>query len=929
MNQLANEVSHLQSQLSLAPSILHTVSSVNDGIVTVSAYSPGSKRDEDVFSFSLYFKNPDQYPESQALLMSDDTAIDDMLSAVPKELTNGVTLEVLLSRVLALFGHEPKQLSNLFMSFESTTIHGKTMLSQRPSGLSLNVYTNLDETNGGEGYSNNVVDEEEEEEFVLPYISDSDTEDCQDNGQPSSHEQGNTKEVSEANNEDNDLDLNIFDEVHSSEVQSSEDRQVVVRVSLFTLLSDELESIKSEGDNDMIVDIVDNDLCHWKVELSGFEDGCPLADDLAELRARFGYSSIQLYLIFGNEGHLSNLPRVEVLRPRLIGFINSTIDLNHVLKFQDINPEKSKKELIKGIKNFIQQHARVDYGSKYNSPELYPQGAYTTLETQLERLAALSEVAPYLTTMAEHTPFMESCHTQVDLQTTEANESSEKEASKQKLSYWAAGTGYGFGNHRRNKNRQIWNAQKALTDQKERDIKLQTLLVNMTNSLSVELKEQLVESSNDDVSNLECSNDILLSLSSSCLIPFLIKELNNVAFTNMCERALYFLSIIKLINELCHPVCASMLCCKTSEDKSIFQCLNDIEDQAKCYAKVLQRSCEEVKDKDPDPSDNSAPCSPFSLEDTKSEESLGMTLAQAIINCIEMLKHIKSSEPSQQLRVKEDSISADNDTYEERMKQYQVDFCEDLVVGHVYESWAGREETFPKDRLVRLGREISGLKSLLPLNRSSSIFVRIDEQNQTIWTALIVGPEDTPYSGGCFIFDIYFPPTYPHTPPNVVLRTTGGGQVRFNPNLYECGTVCLSLLGTWSGAAGETWDPNASSAFQLLVSIQSLILVDEPYFNEPGYETQMNSEAGNTASRLYNQDIREQTIHRAMIDHLKNPTGPFAETLLSHFRLRREDILDTCRQWIEESVAVEDAEHNERLKALVLELEGLLNELDS
>ena len=29
----------------------------------------------------------------------------------------------------------------------------------------------------------------------------------------------------------------------------------------------------------------------------------------------------------------------------------------------------------------------------------------------------------------------------------------------------------------------------------------------------------------------------------------------------------------------------------------------------------------------------------------------------------------------------------------------------------------------------------------------------------------------------------------------VNLQTTGGGSVRFNPNLYNCGKVCLSLLG--------------------------------------------------------------------------------------------------------------------------------------
>ena len=66
-------------------------------------------------------------------------------------------------------------------------------------------------------------------------------------------------------------------------------------------------------------------------------------------------------------------------------------------------------------------------------------------------------------------------------------------------------------------------------------------------------------------------------------------------------------------------------------------------------------------------------------------------------------------------------------------------------------------------------------------------------------------PEDTPYSGGCFQFDIFFPRQYPTAPPLVHFCTTGLGQVRFNPNLYSCGKVCLSLLGTWKGLPGEHW----------------------------------------------------------------------------------------------------------------------------
>lgn len=99
--------------------------------------------------------------------------------------------------------------------------------------------------------------------------------------------------------------------------------------------------------------------------------------------------------------------------------------------------------------------------------------------------------------------------------------------------------------------------------------------------------------------------------------------------------------------------------------------------------------------------------------------------------------------------------------------------------------------------------------------------------------AMITGPEGTPYSAGCFEFDMYFPSEFPTVPPLVNLMTTGNGAVRFNPNLYNNGKVCLSILGTWPGRPEEQWGPHCT-ILQVLTSIQSLVLVDEPYYNEPG-----------------------------------------------------------------------------------------------
>lgn len=80
---------------------------------------------------------------------------------------------------------------------------------------------------------------------------------------------------------------------------------------------------------------------------------------------------------------------------------------------------------------------------------------------------------------------------------------------------------------------------------------------------------------------------------------------------------------------------------------------------------------------------------------------------------------------------------------------------------------------------------------------------------------LITGPEDTPYENGCFEFDVYFPPDYPSSPMCVNLQTTGKHTVRFNPNLYNDGKVCLSILNTWHGRPEERWNAQTSNLLQV------------------------------------------------------------------------------------------------------------------
>jgi len=61
------------------------------------------------------------------------------------------------------------------------------------------------------------------------------------------------------------------------------------------------------------------------------------------------------------------------------------------------------------------------------------------------------------------------------------------------------------------------------------------------------------------------------------------------------------------------------------------------------------------------------------------------------------------------------------------------------------------------------------------------------------------------------------------------------------------------------------------------VSIQSLILVPEPYFNEPGYERSRGTPSGTHSSREYNSNIYQATVRWAMLEQLRQPSPCFKE----------------------------------------------------
>jgi len=144
-------------------------------------------------------------------------------------------------------------------------------------------------------------------------------------------------------------------------------------------------------------------------------------------------------------------------------------------------------------------------------------------------------------------------------------------------------------------------------------------------------------------------------------------------------------------------------------------------------------------------------------------------------------------------------------------------------------------------------------------NKPDGIYLWIDKENIYQQYALIIGPPNTPYFGGYFFFDIKFPNNYPEKPPEIKMLTINN-KVRFNPNLYQCGKVCLSILGTW---AGPNWKPIMNIRL-VLTSIVSL-MGEYPIQNEPGFE---NVKPDHISSIEYNLYLIYHTYSIPIIDVL-------------------------------------------------------------
>ena len=590
------------------------------------------------------------------------------------------------------------------------------------------------------------------------------------------------------------------------------------------------------------LDIKDNNIYNWNIKIQRFSNN-DLNENLKKLQVQYGYNYLEFDLHFHDKLYPNYPPIVKILRPRLNDLLMHKIANCRMVSLDFWTPARDCIFIINKIYKILDKHASIDLNTDLNDRLKYPNGAFMILEDNLLKLASLTNIKQ---TDDLDDQVYESIKDCINKKTGSANNN--------KKQYWAKGTGYGHSGNN------VWNIDAYIKSQEEKDRQI----VNVLRNIIIEL---------------ENSNDCKLlynTIKCSYLIPYIKSMLNSITLLEIANHIELYKIIFNLLAILSNEEAVHLF---YEKEKDLFSCLDEL---------------------------NSICATALQLDRNNVDE-----IVHTIMTIYSMIKIPYDNYKQTMIDLENEQILTEQQKLTE-IEKYSKELNDSkFEISSIINS-DGQDfyykKTLESDKLMnvtyqkRLIKEVMTLKQSLPIHYDASIFLRMDPDNMSVYRALITGPSDTPYDSGCFIFDMYIPNNFPNVPPTVWFITHGGK--RFNPNLYDSGKLCLSLLGTWSGdKGGESWNSKTSTLYQVFISIQSQILTSRPYFNEPGYEKEINAASGIIKNEQYNNKIRMYTLTHSIKDILLNIDRypQFTEVIKKHFSLKKNYILNLCEKWTKEA----------------------------
>lgn len=635
------------------------------------------------------------------------------------------------------------------------------------------------------------------------------------------------------------------------------------------------------------IEIVDKNIYHWKVKFTDFSskdknsDLNMLQNSMRQIESKYGYNYIEADIHIHDTLYPNYPPIVKILRPKLLDSLTYRISNAKMLQLDYWTPARSMSFVVHKVYELLCKHAKVCVDTDLNDIVKNYDGAFLKIE------AYLLDLASHIGSNDEEDPNFDTDRYENFKTVAKTVSTTNTQAAKKKDGVvWASGVGYGH-----NGNTSNWDIKAYLKAAEERDNIIQSIL----NKIIVEIQNSDTYDSN-----------IYDSLKNSVLITYVKSQLQGTTLLEITKHKEIYTKIFTLLSNLANEngMCLFVSTTNDSSVKSLFDLLSEVNAMCKTAIKY-DKTEDDMIGMITTVYDMIKPCYDSYIQETLKKE-------------IHQKQLEETKQTIEQEYIKKMTELRDRDG-EEEFKLVDTNYHPE------YQQFfnADKHHKIPSAILKRIRDEFVTFSSL-PISYDAFVIARPDCNYMTAVRTIMSGPKDTPYECGLFIFDTYINKEFPTKPPNCWYQNTGGK--RFNPNLYDSGYVCLSLLGTWrTNKPSETWNKDTSSLLQIYVSIQSQILVDLPYYNEPGHESYYNSPNGKAQSDAYNNDIKLYTMKFAMLDLIKNPKlYPQVEDVVrAHFSMKKDKVLEICAKWVEAAPSHMKADYIETFESIKTEISKL------
>jgi baculoviral IAP repeat-containing protein 6 len=625
---------------------------------------------------------------------------------------------------------------------------------------------------------------------------------------------------------------------------------------------------KSKQNNKFEISLNDNNIYDWKIIYKNFSN-TELNKSLKDIFTQYGYNGIIMNIKFHATLYPNFPPTVSIIRPKLANSLMHKISNMKMISLSYWSPARSIDFIVNKIYNVLNKYA-IMIDSDMNDMIKYPNGSFLQIEHYLMQLAS----------------YIDSTKDELDDETyININDISKLQVKHIKKDvHWKSGTGYGHHNAPE------WDIKAYIKSQEEKDKQIEHILEQILNELYNITKENALT--------------IYNTINDSYLISYMKNQLLGITMLEINKHINIYKLIFTILHNFANEDAIFLFGIQSKQITSLYGVFNELYKTVENIHKINKDESDEI---------SNMIMMIYEMVNPIYQEYMKKIIKENDTEITEIIEITKLDNYK---------IESEEDIYKTILEPLKFDEAPIVGTNYYFQKKFDTDKGHPVKYTKRIVQEYTTLMQAIPIHYKASIFVRIDPNNICAMRFLMTGPENTPYECGCFIFDMYVGIKFPQGSPEVYYLNTG--NKRFNPNLYADGKVCLSILGTWSGSVSEQWNEKTSSFFQILMSIQSQILIEEPYFNEPGHESYENNRALK-ASNDYNQNIRLYTMKHAIYDLIKNPQiySQFTDVIKQHFKIRKEKVLEVCYKWTKDASATLKKDYEQTYQQIIEEINKL------